>query len=393
MLPVSSQFLSVIRNSHQFLTTAILLTPSGATGTALIGRALKVSNGAVTLDSTADIRGAIDMTVIETWPTGNSTADLVPYGTEIAVSRGVVLANGATESAPLGIYRISDIEQAGAPFGALRITAVDRMGGVKDALLESPVYCPVGTSYATIFNILLNGGTLGSNTANAVYSFPIVIQWDATDSTGSGNILTVGLTAESDRFQFLNDLVVGLGKVWYFDYRGILVIKTPPNPAVPVFSVDSGHNGVLVSAHRTLSRSNVYNAVIMTGEALNSLPPPMYTVRDTDPNSVTYYYGPFGKVPQTFSDPSITNLTQAIAAATTKLNLGKGLPYHVDFTQVPNPALEPLDVVSIVYPDDITAQPHVKTETHVLEQVVIGLSPADAMSCSTRLINNKGVLS
>jgi hypothetical protein len=54
-----------------------------------------------------------------------------------------------------------------------------------------------------------------------------------------------------------------------------------------------------------------------------------------------------------------------------------GLPYAVDYSQVPNPALRPWDTVRIVY-DDGTR------ESHVVESVTIPLAEDVAQSATTR---------
>lgn len=386
MFPVSDAFLAAVRSSHAIVSSAVVLTPPGQTGTSPIGSSLDIVSGSVTLDATADVRGTADLTVSEAWATQNTTNDLVPYGTEIAINRGIVFGNGVVQRVPLGIYQLTDVEQSDAPKGSIRLTLSDRMSAVIRSRLPMPIYFAVGTSYNTIFNRLVNDATDGALPGST-------IAWDDTSGTGSGKTLLAGLVCEQDRFGFLNNLITGLGKIWYWDYRGILVIKSLPSAVTPIWNADAGVNGVLVSAARGLTRQNVYNAIVVTGEGLNaSIVPPVQTAYDLDPTSVTMWGGPFGKVPDFYSDPSVTDNTSALASANLQLAKAKGLPYNVDFTQIPNPALEPYDPVAIVYPLDLAASPHVKTELHVLQQLVIGLGSSDGMHCTTKLTSNLGVL-
>lgn len=385
MLPVSDAFLAAIRGSHSIVSGASVLTPPGQTGTALIGTSLAVVSGQVTLDATADVRGTLDMTVAEPWPTGNTTNDLVPYGTEIAINRGIVFGNGVVQRVPLGIYRLTTVEQTDAPKGSLRLTGSDRMSVVIAARLEIPRSFSAATTFGTVMTTLVQA-VLPAQT----------IQWLNTD--GSTDAITPATAigrvqiAETDRFGFLNDMIKSLGMVWYFDYRGILVIKPIPAAGISVWTADAGVNGVLVHANRSLTRDGVHNSVIATGEALDNTAPFTATAHDTDPTSVTYYSGPFGPVPFFYSSPFITTAAGAASAAAGQLLLNRGLPYNVDFTQVPNPALEPLDGITIVYPIDLSTQPHVVTELHVLQQVVIGLGVTDGMACTTKLTTNTGVV-
>lgn len=395
MLPVSAEFLAAVRGSHGVVSQALLLTPPGVTGTNLIGRKLDIVDGSITLDGTANIRGTFDITVKAPWPTGNSTQDLVPYGTEIAISRGIQFGNGSSQSAPLGIFRLTSVEQADAPKGVLHLSGSDRMTVIIDAKLLVPVYVPSAATAGAVMSTLVQGGTIGGVAVGGPLP-GAVIQWlnadGTTDAVTPATVVGRNLTAEQDRFQFLNDMVTGLGRVWYFDYRGILVIKPVPTPSVPTWTADAGPNGVLTGVSRNLTRQNVYNAVVVVGEAIDSLSPPSFTLPDNDPTSVTYFFGPFGQVPLFYSNPVITNNSQALVTAQGLLQQNKGLPYDVNFTQVPNPALEPFDRIQLVYPIDLTATPHQKIETHYLQQVVIGLGSQTGMTAATRLTSNSGVL-
>lgn len=370
MLPVSPEFLDAVRGSHRSVVRARIITP-GATGADPAGVDLRIEDGSVTLDATADVRGTLDLTVAEAWPAGITTADLVPYGTELAISRGIVFGNGRVERAPLGIYRVITVEQEDAPKGPLQITAQDRMSGIVEARLIAPVQYVEANTYGDVVGDLVS----------AIYP-GVVIEWD--DDTDTDTI-DRKLVAEEDRFAFLQDLVTSVGKVWWFDYRGVLVIKDPPDPAAPVWTVDAGARGVLVTASRALTREGVYNAVVATGEALDSKPPPYAVAYDLDPGSVTYWEGAFGKVPRFYSSPFIKTNAQAAKAATSMLEQVLGVPYAVDLSAVPNPAVEPLDAVRVVYPPVLGRSPVVAEETHVLEQVTIPLQPAAALTASTRL--------
>lgn len=369
MLPVSADFLAAVRASHRIVSRARIITP-GVTGADPAGTDLRIVDGTVTLDATADIRGSLDLTLAEPWPAGTTTGDVVPYGTELAVSRGVVFGNGRIERAPLGIYRIISVEQEDAPDGPLRVSAQDRMAAIVDARLMAPVQYDAATTYGAVLLDLVQ---------EVLPDQPI--EWD--DAT---NLEALGrkVVAEEDRFAFLNELVTAVGKVWWFDYRGVLVIRDPPDPTAAVFDVDAGANGVLVALSRALTREGMYNAVVATGEGADQVPPAFGVAYDMDPDSVTYWEGDFGKVPRFFSSPLLTTDAKARNAARSMLLTALGLPYSVSFGMVPNPALEPLDAVRVVHPPRPTNTPHVVTELHVLEQLTIGLGAATEMSATTR---------
>lgn len=369
MLPVSDRFLAAVRSSHQIVSRARLVTP-GQEGADPVGVDLGVVDGQVTLDGTADVRGSLDLTLAEPWPTGNTTSYVVPYGSEIAVSRGVVFGNGVIERVPLGIYRITNVEQGEAPDGPLRVTGQDRMSAVVEGRLVAPVQYGPATTYGTVVADLVQEVLPGQG-----------IEWDdATDTDTIGRTVVV----EEDRFAFLNELVTALGKVWWFDYRGVLVITDPPDPTVPVVDVAAGRGGVLVAMSRALSREGMFNAVVASGEGADDVPPAYGAAYDFDPASVTYWHGAFGKVPTFFSSPLLTTDAKARKAARSMLVKALGLPYEVGFGMVPNPALEPLDAVRVIHPPQAVNTPDVLIELHVLEQLTVGLGADTTMTASTR---------
>lgn len=370
MLPVGAQFLAVLRGSHDIVATVALVTP-GQTGTAPAGTTLAHLGGQVTLDAGADVRGSLSVELAEAWPAAADAAHLTPYGAELFVTRGVKLGNGRIQRAPLGYYRVTNVEQDDAPAGPLTVTAQDRMSAIVEAKLLAPAqylaYQSLGFVVVDLVQAVLPGQ---------------VIEWD--DAAVAARPVGRPLVCEEDRFAFLRDLVTAAGKVMYFDYRGVLVIKTPPDPTVPVWDADAGHNGVLVKAGRGLTREGVYNAVAAEGEALDEAPPVTGYAYDLDPASPTYWAGPFGKVPRRYSSPFLTTSAQATSAAAAILAQSKGLPYEVDFSAVPNPALEPLDAVRLTWPPQPGLNPRVRSEIHVLDQIGIPLAATGDMPAKTR---------
>jgi hypothetical protein len=372
---VSDEFLAAVRGSHGVVVTATLCDPPGQTGVTPTGRALRIdanAAGTVTLDADADVRGTLDLTVAEPWPTALDATDLTPYGAEVFVTRGVEFGNGRIERAALGYYRLGLVEQGDAR-GTIRLTGQDRMGGIVDSRLLTPAQYGAGSTHGAVVELLVEDVYPGA-----------VIEWDDNTATGRDKPLGRTVTEEEDRYKLLLDLVQSLGKICYFDHRGVLVVQTPPDPGQPVWQVDAGTNGVLVTLSRALSRDGVYNAVKATGEALDNTPPVVGYAFDVDLASPTRWGGPFGQVPRFYSSPLMTTVAQAEAAAASLLTQSRGLPYVVDFTAIPNPALLPLDPVEVVYPVDLTRMPHVARELHILAQLNIPLGIGGAMTANTR---------
>lgn len=324
---------------------------------------IPIEDGSITFDSTAQIMGSLSLTTSQSWPV-NSQDLVTPYGNEVFVERGVVYGDGSTEWVSQGYYRINSVEQDNAPNGTLAISAQDRMAGIIDARITSPITFAAGTTVLTMIESLVT----------AVYPWA-VFDYNPTLATASIN---VAQTTTDDRYGFIDSLVTSYGMVWYWDYRGVLFIDVPPNLSSPVLTINSGSHGALVSLARTLDRQSLYNGCVATGQSASSDPPPFAVVVDTNPASPTYWYGQFGQVPQFYSSSFLTTNDQCVSAATSLLLQSTGLPYEVDFGMVPNPALAVFDPVTVTYNNGINV------EIHVLKQIVVGLKASDAMTAQTR---------
>lgn len=364
MRPVTAQFLSTLTGSHTMSARARVCA-TFQTGTDPDGEDVPILAGSVTLDGTADVRSTLDLTTDGTrmWPV--YAADLLaPYGNEIYVERGVQYSAATIEWCGLGYFRIETPDQRQPPDGPIRIVAKDRMAGLIDARLLAPVQYASAVSYGAVVTQLVT----------QVYPTATIIWDDATNAVAIGRDVIV----EENRYGFLDDLVRSVGKIWYWNHRGELVITDAPAVSDPVWDVQAGAGGVLVSMSRSLSRAGVYNAVVAVGEAADSATPVRGVAIDSSPTSPTYYYGRFGPVPRFYNSPFLTTDAQAEAAATAELSRQLGLPYNVDFSAVPNPALEPYDPVRI------RASAGSGAETHVLETVTVPLVADAVMTATTR---------
>lgn len=363
MRPVSEEFLRTLRGSHRMVAEARIVAP-GQTGVDPTGTTIPIIDGDVQVDGSAQVRSTLEITTdgAGMWPV-RASDPLTPYGNEVFVRRGVRLSTGKTEWVSLGYHRLYSPEQDKVPDGPIRLSARDRMSGIVDGRLTAPHAFPAATTYGTVVSTLVT----------EIYPWA-TIEWD--DTAVRDAAIGRQVIAEEDRHKFLDDLVTSVGKTWWWDHRGVLVIKSPPSTDVPVWEVNHGRDGVLVSLARRLTREGVYNGVVATGEGADTATPARALVVDNNPNSPTFWHGPFGKVPRFFSSPFITTSAGAASAAASLLSKQLGLPYAVDFGVVPNPALEPYDPVRVRYPG--------RAETHVLDRLTIPLTAGGGMAASTR---------
>lgn len=361
MRPVSSGLAAAVLGSHRMAARARVVAP-GQSGTDPDGTVIPIEDGDVQYDATADIRATLDLTTDGTgWDPRPGAHTLQPYGNEIFVERGVEVSAGSIEWVSQGYYRIYEVEQDDAPSGPLRIAGRDRMSAIVDGRLTSPRQFKKAQMASAVITQLVQEVLPSA-----------VVEFTATDQA-----LGRDQVAEDDRRDFLQQIVDSLGAVWFFDYRGVLVVKPAPSlNAAPAFEVNAGPGGVLVSASRSISRDGVYNAVIASGEGADDTSPARAIAYDGDPSSPTYWNGPFGQVPEFYSSPLITTKASASAAAYTRMLKVKGLPYNVDLTAVPHPGLEPYDVIGVRYPGF--------SERHILDKLTIPLTAKDTMAGTTR---------
>jgi Domain of unknown function (DUF5047) len=353
----SDRLLRVVTGSHVGVCDAWLVEP-GQTGTTPAGVKLELIDGLMRSDAASEVRSTLDLTLGNSW----DDQSLNPFGPEVYVRRGVSFGGGSTEMVGLGYFKIYDVEQEDAPLGALRVSAQDRMAPLIDDKLPSPLQFDEGTAVGDVVDELVFG----------VYPWATIV-WDDDTNT---EVLSRALVADEDRYPPLYDLLTSYGKVFYWDYQGYLQIASPPDPSSPVWSLGVGQDGVLTTQNRFLSREGIFNGVVVRGEGGDTLEPVYTLVVDLDPNSPTYWHGPFGHVIEFLDSAFVGSTAQAITAARSLLRQRLGLPHRIDLSLVPNPALEVLDPVRIQTPEG--------WRTHVLETLTIPLSVEKEMRGTTR---------
>src|SRR5690606_15215064 len=220
------------------------LVEPGQTGVDPLGVDIPIRAGDVQTCALPIFRSTLDLTTVARWPDRQAPM-LAPYGTEVWVARGVVLG-ATTEWVSLGYHRIYGIEQDSPPDGPVRISARDRMSAIVDARLTEPRQLAASMTYGQAVSALV------------LEVLPWAqIEWD--DNT-SNRALGRTVLVEEDRAGALKDLVESVGKIMYWDHRGVLVIRTPPDPAVPVWDIGHGRDGVLVWMARAWRLEGVTSA-------------------------------------------------------------------------------------------------------------------------------------
>lgn len=163
------------------------------------------------------------------------------------------------------------------------------------------------------------------------------------------DVVVYGLTQGGDPWQDCRELAQAIGFECFFDPNGVFVFRPVPDPTVgdPVWEFDEDSNPLVAESSRELSDDQTFNHIIVIGQSTSSQNAVSAEAQDTNPNSPTYILGPYGQVTERLTFSLITSADQAQDAANAILNNSLGASDQVTITIVPQPALEPGDIVKI----------------------------------------------
>lgn len=382
MYPVSASFLQAIRYSHVRSIVADVYF-----GGAFVV-SVPVIDGSINVDRTQATRRQGSITVGDPllFPTF-ATSALAPYGAEIKLYYVVTFPSGVTERCPLGVFPIRDIYEEQATGGMPVVDLRDRSSYVA----SYPFFTPYDAS-----------GVQAMAAINKMISVAVpdaTVTYDPSISAAATALyLTGGTTFSSDRWSAVQSIAAAFGAEAYFDVTGN--VRVVPIPALtqaalltatPVWTFDAGSGGVLVTAKRTVSRDNVYNAVYGTGGSTGSSSPAVWAfASDNDPRSPTYY-GPAGQLAPSatsnfraqvlpYNNTLITTSGAMQTAVNAQLQNYLGLARSLNFTAIPAPMLEAGDVVKATYSST-------SFELHVLDNFVIPCGPGSSFTGQTRTVS------
>lgn len=346
---LSSRFLPALASSHQVTTEVRLVRTDG------VIELLDHIGGSVAVDRGSAVRRTCTVTVPDPALIPRTAADKISiYGAQLLIRRGIQYQDGTTETVALGTFRIDSVD-GDVHDGPVTIQGKGLEAVIQDDRFTSPYTTRGGT------------GAVASITALIQASIPTaVVANQATDAT-------LGVRTwdrEGDRWAAVQEIATAIGAECYADADGQFVIAELPDLLAvdPVWDIAAGDDGALITATRGMNRDGMYNSVTAYGEnAEENATPVSATVSDTDPGSPTYVSGPFGRVPRFYSSPTL-NTTSACTNAATKILRDSVKPNALaDITALPNPALEPGDVVRVTYGDGTRELHQIQSFTVPLE--------------------------
>jgi len=331
--PVSSRFLPALAEPHTPVTEVYLFRTDGST------LPLEHTGGSVPVDRGQAIRRTCTVTSADLSLIPRTAAQKLDlYGGRLHIRRGIRYADGTSETVPLGVFRLDSIE--GDPDeGPVTLTGQDLSACVADDKFTAP-YKASGTAVGAIAALIQR-------------SLPdAVVVNRATDAAIGARTFDI----EADPWEGVQEVAAAIGAEVYADPDGIFVIAALPDllTTAPVWTVDAGEHGTLISAARGMSSAGVHNGVLARGDNTSSATAPVsWLAVDEDPDSPTYWYGPYGRRPAFYSSSTLTTENACAQAANLKLKAARAPNATGDISSLPNPALEPGDVLRVVYGDGV----------------------------------------
>lgn len=328
MWPITTPAQAMLRGSHSIDVRATAFSPRGEQFTNL-----PISGGSVTDDATSQVRRVATISIADPdlWP--DSAFDAIsPYGAELQIDYGIVVPGRDTEWIPLirGVVQ-TDVDDIPVTAQGLQISLADRSQFVHDDRLPAPMQVGgSGTVVAAIRSLITR-------------TYPTAVIQDLTGDTSTCPTITIQQDVWTEGVEVL---ATSIGCECFADPTGVFVIRRQPTLVdAPVWIVQTGPRGNLVTAKRTRSRELVYNQVIASGESSTGAAPVTATVTDTDPDSPTFFGGPFGRKSRLYVSPALTTPAQCATAATAVLARATGADFRMQLTQITNPALQSGDVL------------------------------------------------
>jgi hypothetical protein len=331
MYPVSDRFLKRLAESHQIATRVQLFLTDGRV------LELEHTGGSVSVDRANAIRRTCTITSADVSLIPRTPSDqLATYGARLRIARGVYYGDGSSELVPLGVFRLDSVD-GDVSEGPVNLQGKDLSAIVSDDKLTEP-YTATGT-------------VVGAITALIQRSIPDA---DVISTIVDAPIGSRTFDVEADPWEGCQEIAAAAGAEVYANADGVFVIATLPDlmTAEPVWAVEATEGGVYISGDRAMSSDGVHNGVLARGENTSeNIPPVQYLAVDNDPNSPTYWDGPYGRRPLFYSSSTLTTVNACTQAANLKLAAAKAPNASGDISSLPNPALEPGDVFRAMHPD------------------------------------------
>lgn len=350
---VTRQFLAQTYTSGRVVSSADIYL-----GTTLLLEDAPVTEASVTMDIDSDIIRSANITLVDLDNSGSGHAEgdnilmgnLDVFRVEIVLKCGFVLPNGDTEVVPLGRYMIWEASRQYHEGEALAIEMYDLTKYLDMYDLVKPYDASNVFAKAAIQKLVDDSMPYASSVT--------------FDSLLGNPLLPPGTVYDANALDAVAAIADIMGGQFYFNAEGQPVVArqahlSPEDPITRArFVAACGPTGNITSISASVSRDTVYNAVAVYGAAAENLPQPYGEVFDLHPGSRTFWGGPFGKKILKLQRPELLTAGECYAAANAKLRELSSGARPLTLGILPNPALEPGDVIRVIFPDGVSEELH-----------------------------------
>jgi len=305
-------------------------------------------SGSVTIDRTNSFRRTCEFKVMgslaSVTPPGQDLKTLLPYGTEVRISRGIEFIDGSQEFMRLGIFRITDTQTDLALEDGIGISfqGTDRAERLSRELL-APFDAPVESNYGNVIVALLQQAWTGASTTISSPDFRIT----STDH------LTPVLHFEekSNPWEEAKGMATSCGKELFVDYDGTVCFDDLPSiDSDPVWDFsDNSTTDTRIRLSRRYSSTSTPNYITVNGTNSNQNTEANITgvAFITDPTTSIDINGEYGTVPKWVDSVYVTSNEQAADQARAELAKVLAGTDVLEVDAIPNPFLDVGDVVTV----------------------------------------------
>jgi len=372
---------------------------------------LKISGGSISLK--ADDLSRSSLSGLTTFDTDLSLlpdtihSDLSIYGHEIRIYRGIEYTNGLgtseIEEVPVGIFRVQshtarefwnndNPEGQNNPklwyYGGAEVSidGEDRTANIIDyKMITITQPTPGNTIEEELDYLCQDGAIIEIDKSN----FGLGLGDGTGAFLGTETVIPAysSIVYQEDRGKAITDIAGFINCRAFVSREGKLRLETiealpsilPDDPQTlpPIFSVSTKN-----------TRDGLYNAVVARGERIADIYPVQGVYENLDYSTKTYWGGPFGNVPFFYESDLLGDTVAAELAAEFRLeSILKDRTRTFTITTIPDPTLDPNDIVSLElpgrnpFPAKITSitLPLGLTDTMTIELVATETAVADAL--------------
>lgn len=345
MFPVTEDYLKALALPHTHKVWASVYS-----GSTMIEPKVHIVNGDITASSADPTRytGKVSLDFEFETSVNMATSLLNVYATRVAIFSaipGIHWNDGTELVVPLGIYRVETTNKKTDTMVELTL------GGLEGYVIEDVFEAPksdifiAGVTYAKRITELIKESIPDATVVS--------LSPDATKE-----VMTTTSPGDRDRWKGITELAKAVSAHVYAGSDGSFYIRDDASkrarydPEPHAWVVQTGPRGVINTLGSSISRDNVHNAVIAYNDSPGNDAPGVYDiVTDNDPLSPIRWDGPFGHKPKTISG-NWTTPQECKWAAIYALNDAIGNNRTLTLSTVPNPALEPGDLIYVEHKKD-----------------------------------------